>query len=136
MATNSNQKKAEKPIVGVEFACAKPYAFCQSKKWTIRPDVATKDVLDGSSDIMERHDAAVQKAKHVYVQHRVAEPSVREILELTLEKFDYDKAANDPASPPALLTAMAGEVSHFGYGGAKPGMLRAQMLLGSITPGS
>lgn len=58
--------------------------------------------------------------------------ATREILELTLTKFNYLKEANNPEIGPALLGDLAGEVRDFILAGGKHGMRRLQTRLDTM----
>ena len=129
----------EKLYLGVEWEHGgKPYAYCGSLKWDIKP-------LAHTGKNMHKINAALTKYENVLNEavkgNRITETEKLEkqeemtntILTLALEKFNYDDAANHKDAGPGLLVKLAVELKGFlGEGGAL-GMRHLQTRLNSTT---
>ena len=132
------QDADERLPVGVEWRADRPYAYCNSLKWGIRPLAHTKqttDIVRKAVASYEESMRAVLSGKMMESERLVIyEDASKTILEATLESFDeppkgetrtpfsYDDVANDPEAGPGLLGKLAIEIKDFLFAGGAGGM--------------
>ena len=86
--------------------------------WKIRPDGWTKIIRDQIRLIAKNFKVEMKKLENqkedsVYEQEDLYEKSTKQILELGLIGFDYEKSANDVKAGPSALGLLANEVRVF-----------------------
>ena len=123
---------AEDPNLGVNWKTATPYAYIGRKHWNLKPGGLSQTNIEKLILISEEHDKFMQ-VKHTELEtFKMKNKCAKQILELTLEKFVWSKAANDNNIGPALLFILAAEVKDFLDRGGKVGRQRLQTLFDSI----
>ena len=100
------------------------------------PGALTKDTVDKINKTASEYGKTLKKFEVGKIddvdRYTVYEKATREILELTLQKFNYVKEANNPDCGPALLGSLAGEIRDFILAGGKHGMRLLQTRLNSV----
>ena len=119
--------------IGVNWKVATPYAYIGKKHWNLKEGGLSQNNIERlmriSTDYAETMQRVKKKEHSELEEYKIRNQSTREILELTLEKFVWSKAANDGTIGPALLFSLAGEVKDFLAMGGKVGRQRLQMQL-------
>ena len=125
-----------KEYLGVNWEVETPFAFCGKRHWNLIPGVLVKKTVDRLNKSAQEYFEALKKQQLGKIadpeRYAIYEKATKEILELTLEKFNYAKAANDVECGPALLGELAGEVRDFILNGGKHGMRRLQTKLNTM----
>ena len=94
-------------------------AFCGEKIWKIRREGATKQVRDEIMRITDEFSVEFKKLEKAdptgnrLGKAHLSEATTKMILDLGLEDFDYDAAANDPDIGPVILLNLARELQIF-----------------------
>lgn len=118
-----NQLKAEietaskNPEFGIDTDQLIAFADYRRIIWSIREDGHIKSVRDRIIEIndefkakftaLEKRDAPRAELEAVY------ERSTRQVLDIVLIDFDYDKYADHPKVGPTMLGLLANDISHF-----------------------
>ena len=100
------------------------------------PGILTKNTVDKVNKTASEYGKTLKKYEIGKIddteRYAVYEKATREILEATLQKFNYMKEANNPDVGPALLGDLAGEVRDFILAGGKHGMRLLQTRLDTM----
>ena len=93
-------------------------AYVGSFKWKIRKDGHTKPVIDALRELQKGYEVEMHRLdddpKAITFDKEVAyEIATRGMLELALENFDYEEAANHIDAGPGSLGLLANEVRTF-----------------------
>ena len=123
--------------VGINWKTSTPYAYIGRKHWNLKENGLSQSVIETLIKISDDFVKEVQKEQSDLKIFQLKNKAAKQILDLTLEKFAWNKVANDGAVGPANLFALCGEVKSFLELGGKPGQQRLQTQLDLIrTPSS
>ena len=121
-------------ILGVDYKGPGPaHVFIKNQKWEIAPVAHTADTMDKVMAAVDEYEQAIQKVMQGKMgageKYRISTTATRKILEATLVKFSWKKAANDPNIGPGLLGRAAEELISFLDVGGRDGMQLLQTRL-------
>lgn len=128
-------------VLGVNYHTDKPaFAYIRDMEWKIKPLAHTKKVLDIVINAIDEYETSMRQLVAGDILEaqrlRIYESATKTILDATLEKFNYTRAANDPRAGPGLLGKLAMEVKDFLANGAKDGMLQLETQLALMNGAS
>ena len=121
-----------KEILGINWEVATPYAFINNTKWNLKPaglSLSTiEKLIDISADFSDKANTPKITEKEFWIlKNNVS----KKILTMTLERFNWSKAANDPKIGPGNLFLLCGEVKDFLRDGGAPARRLLQTRLSS-----
>ncbi len=121
-------------------------AYINSLKWKIRKDGHTKIIVDQVRQIQKDFEVEMRKMEKdpdvlTFDKEAVYEKATKAMLELALEGFNYEEAANHVDAGPGALGILSNEVRSFlvdlgGRVGQKHLQMLSKLATQNISPGS